>query len=500
MIKWKAVNIFRLILLFAVLFAGKSSLAQISGSLFMNTTNFYAQINNPSYFRTDKATAFSVAGFAGLSFVNQGNFKISEAITLDNAGNPVIDFIHFYENSKEENIIRQDVAVPVLYAGLPLNDGYFHFYYNENMTAISGIRKEALAFLSNGNLLAEYHNFNSEEIRLSGLGYREFAFGYAKPLNDLLHVGIRAKLLFGAAQADTRSWDYGVEASADGDSVTLIAGGTGQMMLPLPLNLRADNSILSVNTDGAFQKYMSTYQNPGFAIDLGFNYSKGDQHFFSAALRDLGAIWFRNQSFNVAQDESLVFAGFDLVGAIRYPEEGGYYNPGELVRIIKEDIRDVYQPVVAEAKYLYWMPVKSVLHYHYQYSSRHLFGVTSQMAFQRKNVRSVFTLSAQQKWLNFSVFENVNLQGINGVTLGGGFQYEGEYAQIFVATDNLVAIYHPAANKTFSLNFGICFLLNHKKEVNEKSIAPARGKASRYLPFYEQKNKRKSIKFKESLL
>lgn len=487
MIKRKAVHIFRQILLFAALFAGKSSLAQINGSLFMNTTNFYAQINNPSYFRTDKATAFSVAGFAGLSFVNQGNFKISEAITLDNAGNPVIDFIHFYENSKEENIIRQDVTVPVLYAGLPLNDGYFHFYYNENVTAISGIRKEALAFLSNGNLLAEYHNFSSEEIRLSGLGYREFAFGYAKPLNDLLNVGVRAKLLFGSAQADTRSWDYGVEASADGDSVTLIAGGTGQLMLPLPLNLRADNSILSVNTDGAFQKYLSAYQNPGFAFDLGFNYSKGDQHFFSAALRDLGAIWFRNQSFNVAQDESLVFTGFDLVSAIRYPEEGGYDNPGELVRIIKEDIRDVYQPVVTEAKYLYWMPVKSVLHYHYQYSSRHLFGVTSQMAFQRRNFRSVFTLSAQQKWLNFSVFENVNLQGISGVTLGGGFQYEGEYAQVFVATDNLVAIYHPAANKTFSLNFGICFLLNHKKEVNEDNIKSERGKVSPYLPFYEHK-------------
>jgi hypothetical protein len=342
--------------------------------------------------------------------------------------------------------------------------------------------------LSNGNLPAEYHNFSSEEITLSGIGYREFAFGYAKPLNDQLNMGVRAKLLFGAAQINTKNWDYGVQTSADGDSVTLIAGGTGQMMLPLPLNLREDNSILSVDPDGAIQKYLSAYQNPGFAIDLGFNYSKGDQHFFSAALRDLGAIWFRDKSYDVSQDESLVFAGFDLVSAIRYPEENEYENPGDLVIKVKEDIRNVYQPIVAEAKYLHMMPLKSVLHYHYQYSARHLFGITSQMAFQGKNIRSVFTLSAQQKWLNFSVFENVNLQGISGVTLGGGFQYEGDYAQIFVATDNLVAIYHPAANKTFSLNFGICFLLNHKKEVNEDNIKPERGKASPYLPFYEHKN------------
>jgi hypothetical protein len=487
MINRKPVNIFRLILLFAALFIGKNGVAQISGSLFMNTTNFYSQINNPSYFRTDKATAFSVAGFAGLSFVNQGNIEIVDIITLNEAGNPVVDFNHFYENSKAENIIRQDVTIPVLYLGLPLKKGYFHFYYNENVSAISGIRKEALAFLSNGNLLAEYHNFSSEEIRLSGLGYREFAFGYAKPLNDKLNVGVRAKLLFGATQVDTKSWDYGVETSADGDSLTLMSGGTGHLMLPVPVNLRTDNSILSVDTDGAFLKYMSAYQNPGFAIDLGFNYSKGDQHFFSAALRDLGVIWFRDAAYDVSQDESLVFPGFDLVSAIRYPEEIEYGIPGDMVAKVKKDIRDVYQPFVTEAKYLHWMPLKSVLHYHYQYSARHLFGVTSQMAFQRKNVRSVFTLSAQQKWLNFSVFENVNLQGISGVTLGGGFQFEGEYAQVFVATDNLVAIYHPAANKTFSANFGICFLLNHKKEVNEDNIKPKRGKASPYLPFYEHK-------------
>jgi hypothetical protein len=112
------------------------------------------------------------------------------------------------------------------------------------------------------------------------------------------------------------------------------------------------------------------------------------------------------------------------------------------------------------------------------------------MAFQRNNVRSVLTFSAQQEWLNFSIFENLNLQGISGVTLGGGVQYEGDYAQVFIATDNIPAIYHPAANKTFSLNFGVCFLLNHKNEEKKESIKQGDGNTSPYLPFYRDlKNK-----------
>lgn len=476
----------RFVLILTGLLAVKSNSAQISGSLFMNTNNFYSQIHNPSYFRTDDVVAFSVAGFAGFSFVNQGNFEIADVITLNDASKPVIDLNHFNENTKANNLIRQDVTIPVLYLGVPLKKGYLHFYYNENASAISAIREEAIAFLSNGNLPEGYRNFSSEEIRLSAVGYREFAFGYGKPLNDFLNVGFRGKLLFGAAHIDTKNWEYGLETSADGDSVALMSAGKGQFMVPFQINLNPDNTIHSMDTEDGLKKYLGAYQNPGFAIDLGLSYTKNDKHFFSAALRDLGAIWFKNKAYEMAQDDKYVFVGFDLVGTIRYPEENDYGNPSDSVRAIKDIISDIYEPLFIGTSYLSWMPVKTVLHYHYRHSQRHTFGATSQMAFQRRNVRSVLTLSAQQSWLNFSVFENVNIQGISGVTLGGGVQYEADYAHFFLAADNIPAIYHPAANKTFSLNFGVCFLLNHRNEEKKESIKQGRGSTSPYLPFYKE--------------
>jgi hypothetical protein len=68
----------------------------------MLPNNFYAQMYNPSYMRTDKAIEFSVVGFGGLSFINQGNFKISDLITTS-SGSPVLDIDNFYESINKNN-------------------------------------------------------------------------------------------------------------------------------------------------------------------------------------------------------------------------------------------------------------------------------------------------------------------------------------------------------------------------------------------------------------
>lgn len=473
--------------LLTFLFAGKVAFSQINGSLFIKPDNFYAQIYNPAYFRTDEAVAFTFAGFAGASFINQGNFEIADVITLNANNDPRVDFQNFYEASKQRNYIRQDLTVPLLFAMVPFKKGYASFYYNEHLVANSLIHQDAIAFLTNGNIPEEYRNYKSEEIKLAGIAYREFAFGYGKPVNDFLNAGIRAKILFGVAQADSKDWRYGVVTSPDNRMVTLSAEGTARMTIPLPLKLRANKSIHSVDSENAVTNYLGAYGNPGFAVDLGFSYQKTERHFFSVALRDLGFIRIRSNSFELDQKESFDFIGFDLESAIRYPEEADYTNSNTLFMLIKENVREIYQPVVEIRKYTYMMPVKTVLHYHYQQSARHIFAATSQMSFSKQNYYSVFTLSALQNWLNFQVFENLNVHNLNDISLGGGIRYVGTHAEIFAATDNLIAFYHPAENKTFSLTFGICFLLNHKKAVSEEKFSPRKGKISPYLPFYEEK-------------
>lgn len=137
--------------LFIFIFGRLNVVSQVPGSLFMETNNFYSQIYNPAYQRSDKAISFSFAGAAGFNFINQGNFKISDLIVLDQESNPVLDIENFYNNSEETNVIRQNLSIPMAFLSVPLKKGTFSFYYRENFSSLEKVNQEVFGFLLYGN-------------------------------------------------------------------------------------------------------------------------------------------------------------------------------------------------------------------------------------------------------------------------------------------------------------------------------------------------------------
>jgi hypothetical protein len=256
------------------------------------------------------------------------------------------------------------------------------------------------------------------------------------------------------------------------------------------VKLRADSTIYSIESEDVFSKYMKTYQNPGFAIDLGINYRINKKNSLSASVRDLGMIWYNHNGMTLSEEQGYGFIGFDLVNAVRFNEEPGYTNPLYLIDLVKDSIRNVWHPKVVKAGFNSALAPKTILHFQHKSSEKLSFGVTNQSAFQKNNFQNVLTLTALQGWPNFSVFENLNLHGASEVSFGGGLQYEGDFIQAFLATDNIFAFYHPANNKTFSVTAGICILLNHKKYIDpekqkNKGIKNRKGKISPELPYYK---------------
>ncbi len=442
---------------------------------------------NPSYMHSDNATEISIPGFAGLTFINQGSFKISDIITTS-TGSPVIDFDNFYNQVNADNFIRQDFSIPMFFFSKPLKKGVFSFYYKENFSSVLKFKANVVEFLVNGNLAPGYHSFDSNEMNLLSTGYREFAFGFAKTWNENVDVGLRAKLLFGTVYFNADNWNFGVETAPIGDVVTLSSGGGGQLMLPFHVVLSENNTIYTVERENAVRKYFGAYKNPGLAIDAGLTYYINDKSTFSLSVRDLGGIWNRFNSFEMKQDENYDFVGFDLVSAVRHPEETGYTEPHILVKTVKDSVSLVYQPIVHDNRFINGLAPKTVLHYQYQYSDKLTFGITNQSAFQLNYFQNILTLSALQTWTNLSVFENVNLYGVSDVSIGGGIQYESNHFQFFLATDNLLAFYHPANNRTFSVSAGICLLLNSNKESNtgRNGFKKGKGETSKELPFYKK--------------
>jgi hypothetical protein len=263
------------------------------------------------------------------------------------------------------------------------------------------------------------------------------------------------------------------------------------MSIPMPIELTPNQRILKVDGDGAVQKYFTSYKNPGAAVDLGLTYTMDESNVLSASLLDLGGIWFRYNTVDIMQNEHYYFPGFNLTNAVRYPGSGNV-DPFKLFLNTKEEIRDVFRPVADTAKNFKNLSPKAIVNYTHKINDIYWLGVTNQSVFRKNFFWNTLTLTTMQNLRNFSVFESVNLYGTKSLTLGGGFQYEGKWMQIFVVADNMVAFYHPANNKTFSLTLGMCFLLNHEKDASRSDgkgtgIGKSRGKINPWLPFYREK-------------
>lgn len=483
--KIKRLKILHILALLIMLNSILSKLAysQSIGSMFMLQDNFHSQMFNPSYMRDDKAVVIAIPGFAGAGLGNSGSFKITDLIVEDKSGRMVFDIENFYEVGNSESLIKDWSYIPLVYVGIPVENGRISIYLKEQIHSEFGFNIGTLGFLDNGNYPSDYRIYNTDNINYSGIEYRELAVGYAQSINKKINIGIRGKLLFGTVYGKVKNWNYGINTSETGDEVELTSKGSGKLSLPVPVELDIENRILRVIGENALGKYLGSFHNPGLAIDLGATIHFNKKSWISASVNNLGAIWFRHNSMTIEQDASYTFRGFDISNSIDSKIGNGYIDPFSLVLETKDSIRNVYRPVANTARFVVGMIPQTSLHYQHYFSNNFAGGVSNQTAFYKNSVLNIFTISVLQKKGDFSVFENINLYGLNSITVGGGIQWEGRGWQLFAANDNLFAVYHPAKNKSFSMSVGISVLLN--KPIKEKST---KGKYTPHLPFFENRN------------
>jgi hypothetical protein len=414
---------------------------------------------------------------------NAGSFKISDLIYVNANGNPELDFKRFYDVSKPNNYNAINVSVPLVFVSTPTNKGVFTFYYQERAKMITRFSSAVTEYLYNGNRMPEYKNYSSEEINSISLGISDFSFGYAQKIDEKFTIGVRGKILFGKLYYSAEDWEYGVNTSANGDKVTLSSKGTGQMSFPVPVYLGYNEQVYFIDGSNSVQNYLTKFKNPGIAFDFGLNWIIDNSSSLSVAVRDIGGIWFKDNGLNLTLNNNYDFVGFDLENAVRYQEEFGYINPLNSLLETKEEIRDVYRPIGDTAMFVKSIAPQTVVHYTIKRSEKIEFGITNQSIFQKNLFYNALTFSALQKTTNFSFFESINIHQLNSISIGGGFQYTGKILQVFLAADNLIAFYHPANNKTFSITLGMSFLFNHEK--NEGSV---NGRFLPHLPFHRIKD------------
>lgn len=438
---------------------------------------------NPAYARGDGAIEVALPGLAGLAIGNRANFSITDLVRRQASGDFAVDLEHFYNLEREYTQISPWTSVPFLYLSFPAGKGRVEFYFRENIIASMEFKTDAVNFLLNGNSTELFKTYNTDDAFVKVMGYKELAAGYAMEMADGLSIGVRGKLLFGSLLVDLNNWSYGIETSERGDVVSFSSQGTGKWSLPTEMQVH-ENRLKYINSEKLTKKYLKSFNNPGIAVDMGMDYSISERSRLSVSITDLGAILFSKNSYKITQDDSYDYSGFDLSNSLDINKGSNYIDPRDLMSYTKDDIRNVFRSFADSSKFVKSLVPRTAIHWQYDISDHAALGITNQTAFFNHLVMNTFSLGAKQNVRNFTFFENVNLHGADYFSLGGGMKWEVTFGQLLIATDNILALYHPASQQSFSFTVGASFLIN--KPENRKNL---NGKFSPHFPFFENKSR-----------
>ncbi|MCK4747471.1 MAG: hypothetical protein KAT15_10560, partial [Bacteroidales bacterium] len=188
-------------------------------------------------------------------------------------------------------------------------------------------------------------------------------------------------------------------------------------------------------------------KNPGFAIDLGFNYVPIEKLSVSASIIDLGFIRWKNYVYNFHQNLDYTFEGIE----IKLDEN---YSPGEdLFDSLQNDLK----VKVTQNSYTTWLTGKVYLGAAYNLTEKVRFGGVFRTRIYNYKFYNQFTVSANVQPISmFSASLSYSIYGNSYMNLGLGLSMRlGPFNLYFVTDQAPSAYFFPEEFSSLNFRFGL---------------------------------------------
>ena len=287
-----------------------------------------------------------------------------------------------HPNGDKKQLVRQLRSMTYANGGMTFSflnfgfrykeNGYVHIGINERLETGVTVPKTFLSFFLDGGMQDLSGGVNT--LALSGLGlggsaYTEFSGGYSHKINDQWTVGGKVKFLLGQFYAGLNSHNVNLYASPEAwqldgalrlDVVgpfdhaylaSFLDGKTGEQVYNAINNGEIDTQRLINTSDWRKMLVPSGY---GAAIDLGFTYKPIENLQISAALNDLGFIYWNNGSrYECSLDSSIV--KFQGAGQIdyndpRFKDENGNFSTNILMDTVVNNLKGMLNGVTVASR------------------------------------------------------------------------------------------------------------------------------------------------------
>ena len=249
-------------------------------------------------------------------------------------------------------LVNGDITLGLLNMGFRIkDDGYFTLGINQKVDLGISLPKTMFDFLLGGgmtDLEGGINYFNLTRLGAYANVFTEVSGGYSHRINDHWTVGGKLKVLLGEAYIGARTKNLGIDASTEqwwlhGNMDLAVAAPVNWDFLPTTINNFDDLTNSFKNFDP--KKHMK-YAPAGYgaAIDLGFTYKPIEQVQISAALVDLGFIYWNN-SRKLGCSIDTIFDGVGEFQYSDYTDENGQFQSDKLKDDVVTNLKNIVNAI-----------------------------------------------------------------------------------------------------------------------------------------------------------
>lgn len=429
------------IIILSLLIGSSDIKAQDPMSLYFLENVPQSNFVNPA--KAPRANAFiGIPGVNTVYFDFNTNLPINTLIQNTDTGavlpnSKYYDFNKLYDKIGEGAKVRAYQSVSPIFFGFRTKRGsYWTFSMSNKLKVNSNVNSDVFK-------IAEYAFPENTDISFSQTGldaqvYQEYALGYSRDINKKLRIGGRVKLLQGSGSIKSDITSLNIHT---GKYVwNLDAKGDIYSSGPLEVTLDDEGEIddvdfKDIDADKALKDYAYSFENMGFAIDLGAEYKLNHAWSFTASLNDLGFIKWGKDLNSIHFNGQYDFEGLEIDND----------NADSLDNAVS-DLMDTIKAVVdyRSGKKGYKTGIGTMLHVGGQYHVNHAmsFGLLSRSTFDRNYFHQEFNVSTNFNLYN-SLTANINYNlALNGENyLGMGLALRGGPLQFYVMLDHIPTSY-----------------------------------------------------------
>ncbi|MFA9388470.1 MAG: DUF5723 family protein [Prolixibacteraceae bacterium] len=417
---------------------------------------------NPAIIRDSAKIVLTVPVLTRYSVGLNSTFSLSQ-VAYKEGRDLVIDIDNLYNTIDDQNSIYQTFRMPILSFQLRRGDQVFSFSVNERQLFKMKFDKELVGLISMGN--AGYLNQPfSTDLDFNLLHYRDYSFGYTQKVIPNLTVGGRLKLLTGFAALDAIKSNITLTTDKNVEYLELTTDGEYNTSLPVSTEKNADGILQTLNLTNDFNPvgYATSFSNLGIGIDLGAKYDITPQIEVSASVIDLGMISWKNNLNTMYHKGSYKWEGLDFSNII--DENDPDYVPVEdKITEITDDLKASVALTSSENAFTTYLPTRVYVGGKYQINDMFSAGLVDRILFYDGDINNALTISGNAQFgkiVSLSTSYSAIGNSYNNVGLAAAFKLGP--IQLFMVTDNILAITNPVTARHMNASFGFNMMFGQK--------------------------------------